>query len=579
MLPRHKLRCIVPKHMPNQPILAAPHTTPDVMSPLALLKQYGEARAPLLLICRIGIPANMLFAILEAWAAWFTSWSVLWYVLPVHAVLIPSHMAAWWLVQRERYDMAAGLLAYSILAIIPGVAWVLPGLYPVFALLANVVVLLALPYLSQRQLHALVAVSFATGLCATAYAARIAHPTAPVWLILLSTAAGLSVVLIMTLQYNGRLTRTLMAAHNAESAFRQLAESMPQLVWATDENGGLNYINSRCLSYFGDNAFDKLQNLGTEACYPEDKARLMAAWADSLATGTGLAVEVRLIPEQGEARWFLVRAVPRLDATGRATHWYGTSTDIDALKRARQDAEDALLRRDQFVSVASHELRTPLTALTLQVDTLDRLVGKHPNVDWERILGKVSALHKQTKRLGLLINELLDVTQMMAGRLRFKRAPTDLSCLARAVVEQFQDEAERLGSSVSLHVDEQVIGYWDALRLEQVLMNLLNNAMKYGAGKAIEVDIRQDGAHALVSVRDHGIGIAANQRQRIFEKFERAVSARNYSGLGLGLWIVVQILEGMDGSIDVDSELGEGSTFKIALPIHREALAAPAAHV
>ena len=157
---------------------------------------------------------------------------------------------------------------------------------------------------------------------------------------------------------------------------------------------------------------------------------------------------------------------------GRVTHWYGTGTDIDALKLARQAAEDALQRRDQFLSVASHELRTPLTAFDLQVSTLERLVGKHPDVDRSRVSAKIGALGKQAKRLGLLANELVDVTQIMAGRLSFKRTPTDLTVLARAVVEQFHEQADRLGSPVSLHTDGQIIGDWDALHLEQVLVNL-----------------------------------------------------------------------------------------------------------
>ncbi|WP_437752522.1 AAA family ATPase [Sorangium sp. So ce1389] len=243
-----------------------------------------------------------------------------------------------------------------------------------------------------------------------------------------------------------------------------------------------------------------------------------------------------------------------------------------ALDNARlfAEAQEAIARRDEFLLIASHELKTPLTSLKMQAYLVERLLPRYQRAEVapERIEAAFQVLNRQIARLGHLINELLDVTRLSAGRLTLVRAQVDLAALAREVVERMGQQLANARCSVQLDLDEAVIGDWDTSRLEQVLMNLLSNAMKYGAGGPIHVVARGQGDRALLAVRDHGIGIAASDQARIFERFERAVSVRNFGGLGLGLYIVRWIVASHGGTIRVESQPGAGATFIVQLPLH-----------
>jgi signal transduction histidine kinase len=224
--------------------------------------------------------------------------------------------------------------------------------------------------------------------------------------------------------------------------------------------------------------------------------------------------------------------------------------------------------RDEFLSIASHELKTPLTSLQLQIDGLDRLLGRRPEraLDPSRLQSTVKAVSTQARRMAELVNALLDVSRIAAGRLEFDPSELDLTELARQTVDRFRAAATTAGCDVSLALNGPVRGVWDRLRLEQVIGNLLSNAIKYGSGRPIEVEVGAGNGHARVRVTDHGIGISVADQTRLFGRFERAASARNYGGLGLGLWICRQTVEGMGGSIRLVSTPGQGATFTVELP-------------
>ncbi|WP_437522035.1 AAA family ATPase [Sorangium sp. So ce726] len=234
------------------------------------------------------------------------------------------------------------------------------------------------------------------------------------------------------------------------------------------------------------------------------------------------------------------------------------------------EAQEAIERRDEFLLVASHELKTPLTSLTMQAHLLARLLPRlqRGEVAPERIDAAIQLLNRQIARLAHLVNELLDVTRLNAGQLTLARAPVDLAALAREVVERMHQQVVDARCRTRLELDEPVIGHWDPSRMEQVLINLLTNAMKYGAGGLIHVIVRREGARAVLVVRDHGMGIAEADQTRIFERFERAVSVRNFGGLGLGLYIVRWIVTSHGGTIRVESKPGAGATFIVELPLH-----------
>ena len=241
---------------------------------------------------------------------------------------------------------------------------------------------------------------------------------------------------------------------------------------------------------------------------------------------------------------------------------------VTAMDRAHtvRDLEAAIQTRDDFLSVASHELKTPLTPLQLQIQAVERRPqGELPA--W--LLPKLRVIRSQVERFARLVDQLLDISRIAEGKLQLDLQPVDLDQLVREVVSRFEASGEisRSGSTVVLEGESNVVGHWDRLRLEQIINNLLNNALKYGERKPIHIRWHREGDKAILAISDLGIGIAVEDHDRIFTRFERAVSVRHYGGFGLGLFIVRQLVEAMGGHVSVTSALGQGATFKVVLPL------------
>jgi signal transduction histidine kinase len=232
--------------------------------------------------------------------------------------------------------------------------------------------------------------------------------------------------------------------------------------------------------------------------------------------------------------------------------------------RLYHELQEAVRLRDDFLSIASHELKTPLTPLQLKLQFLQKSLSaasEHTSMDLARML---DSTQDHVRRLSQLVNNLLDVSRLSAGKLDLTPEPLELGSLVREVVERFEPQATRTFTRLELDLSP-VPGHWDRLRLEQVVTNLLTNALKYGEGTAVRVSVSEEGDLARLTVQDQGIGIALEAQTRIFGRFERAVTGHHYSGLGLGLFIVQQIVEGMGGTIRVDSAPGKGATFTVEL--------------
>jgi signal transduction histidine kinase len=234
--------------------------------------------------------------------------------------------------------------------------------------------------------------------------------------------------------------------------------------------------------------------------------------------------------------------------------------------RLTSSLDEALRARDEFISAASHELRTPLAALRLQVGNME-LVGRgnEKPAPTEKLMRRLERIGHQVDRLQELVERLLDVSRIVEGRLRIELEEVDLAEVTREVASRFSEQAAQTGCELVLRVDAPVLGLWDRLRIDQVVTNLITNAIKFGVGKPVEVEVTSDGATARLFVRDYGVGIAAEDQARIFERFERAVS-KHISGLGLGLWITRQVVIAMGGEIRVESRPQEGATFTVELP-------------
>ena len=240
--------------------------------------------------------------------------------------------------------------------------------------------------------------------------------------------------------------------------------------------------------------------------------------------------------------------------------------------RYRTESEEALklaiTARDEFLSIASHELKTPITALKLQLQLARRSMRPDLplNLTPERFRKVLDSSINQVDRLTKLVDDLLDVSRIQAGKMQMDKCPVDLGMLVSDVVDRFSDQFKINGCETKVDIKASPMIMADLFRIEQVVTNLLTNALKYGDGSPIHISVDAKDGKAELIVRDFGMGINKNMQDKIFERFERAISHDNISGLGLGLYITKQIVESHHGEILVNSELAVGSTFTILIP-------------
>ena len=306
---------------------------------------------------------------------------------------------------------------------------------------------------------------------------------------------------------------------------------------------------------------------------PEFKALDETCEKELKETGTCRPYQKELTRADG-TRVPVLFGATNVDMGGDAPVRASFVVDLSELKRIEaernrlyEEARDAVQARDAFLSIAGHEIRTPLSALNITMYQLARQVRA---LGHDKAIDLVARSEKQVARLIRLADDLLDVSRISLGSLHLSPEEMDLGILARDVVERLEESARRAGCSLTLHASDSVIGFWDRLRMEQILSNLLTNAMKYGADAPIEVEVSSRGEAALMTVQDHGIGIHDEDQRRIFERFERAVSSESFPGMGLGLFITREIVEAHGGKIAVASRPGAGARFEVTLPRRME---------
>ncbi|MBG6073573.1 MULTISPECIES: hybrid sensor histidine kinase/response regulator [unclassified Polaromonas] len=248
------------------------------------------------------------------------------------------------------------------------------------------------------------------------------------------------------------------------------------------------------------------------------------------------------------------------------------------LQTTQMALEKALKLRDEFMSVVAHELRTPLNTLFMDVQMRKMLLdrGKIAVFDAAYLEKMVTRDQRQVQSMVRLIDDMLDVTRIRSNHLSIRPALFDLQAMLGRVVGNLNLQAQAAGSAITLHADQPVTGCWDEFRIEQVVTNLLTNALRYGNGKPVEVSVVLLGGSVAIQVRDQGKGIPVQDQQRIFDPFERAVGQDDStSGLGLGLYITRQLVQAHGGTINVKSQEGEGSLFSVMLPLTVPATARP----
>ncbi|MBS1962500.1 MAG: HAMP domain-containing histidine kinase [Bdellovibrionales bacterium] len=232
------------------------------------------------------------------------------------------------------------------------------------------------------------------------------------------------------------------------------------------------------------------------------------------------------------------------------------------------ELEKAVRARDEFMSIVSHELNTPLAALRLQIQLRKKLLARDgaEGLGEEKLSLMLESDDRQVERVVRLVKEMLDVSRLNTGRFVLSKEKVDLSDLIRDTLQRFAGNFSASGNRVIAEIADGVEGEWDPFRIEQVVTNLLTNAMKYGLGRPITVRLAREADRAVLRVRDEGMGIAGADQTRIFRQFERAISANQISGLGLGLYIAKELVEAHGGAISVQSEPGQGAEFTVEFP-------------
>lgn len=242
-----------------------------------------------------------------------------------------------------------------------------------------------------------------------------------------------------------------------------------------------------------------------------------------------------------------------------------------AMDNARlfQRAQEAITSRDTFLSIASHELRTPITSMKMQTQHMRKRIASNDPAAFlpERVTRLVEQTERSIGRLSRLVEDMLDISRIATGRLNMRFEQVDLGELTREVVDRLGPQLTEAGHTLELHLTPSLMGRWDRERLEQVLANLLSNALKYAPGAPLKVTTLEVGTSAILEVEDRGPGIAPEDHHRVFERFERLVATNQVSGLGLGLHISRHIVEAHGGTIRVRSAIGEGARFIVELPV------------
>jgi hypothetical protein len=314
--------------------------------------------------------------------------------------------------------------------------------------------------------------------------------------------------------------------------------------------------------------------------YPSEAARsgkcereLEAALRDGRFEDEGWRIR-----KDGSRFWANVVIQPLHNRAGTHIGFSKITRDLTERRDAEQDrirlahTEEALRLRDEFFSIAAHELRTPLGALTLQLDSL----REQANNLGPRQLRMVDRAARNVERLADLIAALLDVSRISKGRLVLALKPFDLASLVSDVVDRLNEAAHAARCTIVLDLEPNVIGEWDALRIEQVISNIISNAFKYAAGTEIQVTLSRVSEEAVISIGDRGGGIPPNDLERIFQRFERAAPTHNFAGMGLGLYVAREIVVAHGGTIRASNRPGGGAVVEFRLPIHKNiSIAAP----
>ena len=364
---------------------------------------------------------------------------------------------------------------------------------------------------------------------------------------------------------------------DSEVRWRTLTQMLPQLIWTTTPDGAADYYSPQFLEFSGKRPEDLFNQGWHSVLHPDEVDSVVERWSASVKSSQNYDVEHRIRRADGVYRWFKVRAVPTRDVDGHITRWLGSCTDITDLKLAEQKllaakevAESANRMKDEFLANVSHEIRTPMNAILGMTEVV--LASELDRSQRDQL----QTVQTAGENLLEIINDLLDFSKIEAGKLILNRTPFSLHRVCQDIVRlldvRAQDQQLQLICEIQKATPDLVLG--DAGRLRQVLLNLVANGIKFTPKGRVELAVRPVGHlehdQILVEfvVHDTGIGISPEKQSSIFQAFEQADTSvtRKYGGTGLGLTIASRIVRAMGGEIQLESNIGSGSTFRFQVP-------------
>jgi PAS domain S-box-containing protein len=354
----------------------------------------------------------------------------------------------------------------------------------------------------------------------------------------------------------------------SERRYRAVLRATNDVIWEFDPNTGVLHWSDALERIFGHPP--ELANQHPRGGYawwmehihPDDRAAIADGYHRARhGAADAWNGEYRFRRADGAYVPTLDRCVFQRDESGRVVRIVGAISDVSEQHRLLDELRAAVLVRDDFLSAAGHELRTPLAALSAQLLGLKQL----PLDDARRAL-KLAAAERQVARLTTLVDELLNVSRIVHGKLRLERESVDLAAVVHEAAARLADDFQRGGTPLVVDAPAPVVGRWDRLRIDLVVTNLLTNALRYGERRPVRIAVATVRDKARVVVEDQGLGIRREDQERIFERFVRAVPSQKFGGLGVGLWLSRQIVDAHGGRLTVASEAGQGSRFTVELP-------------
>jgi PAS domain S-box-containing protein len=359
-------------------------------------------------------------------------------------------------------------------------------------------------------------------------------------------------------KYEQQLLAAKKLAEAEKKKFEVLTDLVPEIVFTADSNGTIDYVNSRYYEYLQHRRGEKLKFLSLiKNVEKEDRAATLKSWMYSVTKGDNFQVEARLCTPSGACEWHLIKAVPYKDADGVITKWFGSCSNIN-------DQIEAVLRKDEFIKIASHELKSPLTSLKIYLQLVEQ---SEITPDLKPFITRAIS---NVNNLQYLINNLLDVTVINSGDLNLQLTVFSLTDLLQESIEQVRLSNPTHHIKFETSTLDRFYVEADRNRITEVILNLLSNAIKYSPDSN-EVIVRinsHEPGFVRVEFQDFGTGIKEEDKEKIFEKYSRVETVRKkVSGLGLGLYIIQNIMALHGSKVEVSTELGKGSTFYFKMPM------------